>query len=112
MYLKLHAEKIFLVFFFLMCMFRAHVILLLFSDCMRSSGVEYRGGQDSSSSGLICLNWTNTTRDYDVKIHPDSQTGKQLVLLNILMQRSVNVALNENEIRVMLKTEDGDDVDR
>lgn len=73
----------------LLCMFRAHVILLLFSDCMRSSGEEYRGEQDSSSSGLICLNWTNTTRDYDVKIHPDSQTGEQLQL--ILMQRSVNM---------------------
>ncbi|XP_070689869.1 phosphoinositide-3-kinase-interacting protein 1 [Pempheris klunzingeri] len=44
-------------------------------DCMRSSGVEYRGGQQSSSSGLTCLNWINTTRDYDVNIHPDSQTG-------------------------------------
>ncbi|XP_044051429.1 phosphoinositide-3-kinase-interacting protein 1 [Siniperca chuatsi] len=44
-------------------------------DCMRSSGVEYRGEQQSSSSGLNCLNWTNTTRDYDVNIHRDSQTG-------------------------------------
>ncbi|KAM7391930.1 hypothetical protein PAMP_022577 [Pampus punctatissimus] len=44
-------------------------------DCMRSNGVEYRGEQQSSSSGLACLNWSNSTRDYDVKIHPDSQTG-------------------------------------
>ncbi|XP_051278875.1 phosphoinositide-3-kinase-interacting protein 1 [Dicentrarchus labrax] len=44
-------------------------------DCMSSSGVEYRGEQQSSSSGLTCLNWTNTTRDYDVNIHPDSHTG-------------------------------------
>ncbi|XP_070820648.1 phosphoinositide-3-kinase-interacting protein 1 [Chaetodon trifascialis] len=44
-------------------------------DCMRSSGLEYRGEQQSSSSGLTCLNWTNTIRDYDVDIHPDSQTG-------------------------------------
>ncbi|TKS78694.1 Phosphoinositide-3-kinase-interacting protein 1 [Collichthys lucidus] len=44
-------------------------------DCMRSSGVEYRGEKQSSSSGLICLNWANTTRDYDDNIHPDSQTG-------------------------------------
>lgn len=44
-------------------------------DCMRSGGVEYRGEEQSSSSGLTCLNWTNTTRDYDVNIHPDSQTG-------------------------------------
>ncbi|XP_029018176.1 phosphoinositide-3-kinase-interacting protein 1 [Betta splendens] len=39
-------------------------------DCVR-----YRGEQRSASSGLICLNWSNTTRDYDVKVHPDSQTG-------------------------------------
>ncbi|XP_042278417.1 phosphoinositide-3-kinase-interacting protein 1 [Thunnus maccoyii] len=44
-------------------------------DCMTSNGVEYRGEEHSSSSGLTCLNWTNCTRDYDVKIHPDSQTG-------------------------------------
>ncbi|XP_029296635.1 phosphoinositide-3-kinase-interacting protein 1 [Cottoperca gobio] len=44
-------------------------------DCITSNGVEYRGEQQSSSSGLTCLNWTNTTRDYDVKLHPDSQTG-------------------------------------
>nr|XP_046243356.1 phosphoinositide-3-kinase-interacting protein 1 [Scatophagus argus] len=44
-------------------------------DCVRSDGAEYRGEQQSSSSGLTCLNWTNTTRDYDVNIHPDSQTG-------------------------------------
>ncbi|KAM7017922.1 phosphoinositide-3-kinase-interacting protein 1 [Tautogolabrus adspersus] len=45
------------------------------TDCMTSSGVEYRGEQHSSSSGLTCLNWTNSTRDYDVNMHPDSQTG-------------------------------------
>ncbi|XP_054466904.1 phosphoinositide-3-kinase-interacting protein 1 isoform X2 [Anoplopoma fimbria] len=44
-------------------------------DCMRSNGVDYRGEQQGSSSGLTCLNWTNTTRDFDVKLHPDSQTG-------------------------------------
>ncbi|XP_042344821.1 phosphoinositide-3-kinase-interacting protein 1 [Plectropomus leopardus] len=44
-------------------------------DCIRSNGVEYRGEQQSSSSGLTCLNWTNTTRDYDVTLHPDSETG-------------------------------------
>ncbi|KAM4576650.1 phosphoinositide-3-kinase-interacting protein 1 [Odontesthes bonariensis] len=44
-------------------------------DCTRSSGVDYRGKQQSSSSGLTCLNWINTTRDYDVEIHPDAQTG-------------------------------------
>lgn len=44
-------------------------------DCMISNGVEYRGEQPSSSSGLTCLNWTNTSRDYDVTLHPDSQTG-------------------------------------
>ncbi|XP_019956674.1 phosphoinositide-3-kinase-interacting protein 1 [Paralichthys olivaceus] len=44
-------------------------------DCIRSSGVDYRGEQLSSSSGLTCLNWTSTDRDYDVQIHPDSLTG-------------------------------------
>ncbi|XP_028270690.1 phosphoinositide-3-kinase-interacting protein 1 [Parambassis ranga] len=44
-------------------------------DCVRSSGVDYRGEQQSSSTGLSCLNWTNTSRDYDVKIYPDSDTG-------------------------------------
>lgn len=53
-------------------------VLLWLSDCVRSSGVDYRGAHQISSSGLACLNWTNATRDYDVLIHPDSQTGKQL----------------------------------
>ncbi|XP_069565649.1 phosphoinositide-3-kinase-interacting protein 1 [Brachyistius frenatus] len=44
-------------------------------DCMRSNGVDYRGEQQSSFSGLTCLNWTNTPRDYNVNIHPDAQTG-------------------------------------
>ncbi|XP_058491325.1 phosphoinositide-3-kinase-interacting protein 1 [Solea solea] len=44
-------------------------------DCIKSSGVDYRGEQQSASSGLTCQNWTNTTRDYDVLIHPDSHTG-------------------------------------
>ncbi|XP_006784329.1 phosphoinositide-3-kinase-interacting protein 1 [Neolamprologus brichardi] len=44
-------------------------------DCVRSHGVDYRGEQQNSSSGLSCLIWTNTTRDYDVTIHPDSQKG-------------------------------------
>ncbi|XP_068559849.1 phosphoinositide-3-kinase-interacting protein 1 [Cebidichthys violaceus] len=45
------------------------------NDCMRSNGVEYRGELQSSSSGLACLTWINTRRDYDDKLHPDSQTG-------------------------------------
>ncbi|KAF6729738.1 Phosphoinositide-3-kinase-interacting protein 1 [Oryzias melastigma] len=45
------------------------------TDCVRSDGLDYRGKQQSSSSGLTCLNWINTTRDYDAEIHPDSQTG-------------------------------------
>ncbi|MEQ2294152.1 hypothetical protein AMECASPLE_000992 [Ameca splendens] len=44
-------------------------------DCVRSRGVDYRGEQQSSSTGLTCLNWINTARDYDVEMHPDSQTG-------------------------------------
>ncbi|XP_034548497.1 phosphoinositide-3-kinase-interacting protein 1 [Notolabrus celidotus] len=45
------------------------------TDCMTSNGVNYRGEQQSSSSGLSCLNWTNSTRDYDVNSQSDSQTG-------------------------------------
>uniref|UniRef100_A0A3P9H643 Thyroid adenoma-associated protein homolog n=1 Tax=Oryzias latipes TaxID=8090 RepID=A0A3P9H643_ORYLA len=45
------------------------------TDCVRSVGLDYRGKQQSSSSGLACLNWINITRDYDAEIHPDSQTG-------------------------------------
>lgn len=44
-------------------------------DCLTSRGVDYRGEQQSSSTGLTCLNWINTTRDYDVEMHPDSKTG-------------------------------------
>ncbi|KAM9394530.1 phosphoinositide-3-kinase-interacting protein 1 [Pholidichthys leucotaenia] len=44
-------------------------------DCIRATGVDYRGEQQTSSSGLTCLNWTNNTKDYDVTIHPDAQTG-------------------------------------
>ncbi|XP_056274590.1 phosphoinositide-3-kinase-interacting protein 1 [Pseudoliparis swirei] len=43
-------------------------------DCIRSNGVEYRGEQHSSSSGLTCLTWTNTSRAYEVELHPVSQT--------------------------------------
>ncbi|CAB1423334.1 unnamed protein product [Pleuronectes platessa] len=44
-------------------------------ECISSNGVEYRGEQLSSSSGLTCLNWTSTDRDYDVQVHPDSLAG-------------------------------------
>lgn len=44
-------------------------------DCIRGTGVEYRGYQQSTSSGLTCLKWRNSTRDYDLRGHPDSQTG-------------------------------------
>lgn len=54
------------------------------SDCVRSSGVDYRGVQQSSSSGLSCLNWTNITRDYDLGTYPDSQTGKETSFKNKL----------------------------
>ncbi|KAM8885269.1 phosphoinositide-3-kinase-interacting protein 1 [Spinachia spinachia] len=43
--------------------------------CVGSSGVQYRGDAHSSSSGLPCLNWTNTSRDYNHESHPDAQTG-------------------------------------
>ncbi|XP_041692329.1 phosphoinositide-3-kinase-interacting protein 1 isoform X2 [Coregonus clupeaformis] len=50
-------------------------LYLMQQDCIRSNGVEYRGEQQSSSTGLTCLNWTNTTRDYDVLAYTDSQMG-------------------------------------
>ncbi|XP_061762554.1 phosphoinositide-3-kinase-interacting protein 1 [Nerophis ophidion] len=34
-------------------------------DCIMSNGVDYRGHQSSSSSGLTCLMWTNTSTQYD-----------------------------------------------
>lgn len=37
--------------------------------------MDYRGNQQSSSSGLTCENWKNSTRDYNVEEHPDAQTG-------------------------------------
>lgn len=52
------------------------ILTFYFADCVRSRGLYYRGEQQSSSTGLTCLNWINTTRDYDVEMHPDSQTGK------------------------------------
>ncbi|XP_066511213.1 phosphoinositide-3-kinase-interacting protein 1-like [Hoplias malabaricus] len=62
-----------------------HVVFLLclvfaFSspveECIKDSGgVEYRGTQQKSSSGKLCLNWINTTRDYDVQNHADSDAG-------------------------------------
>uniref|UniRef100_A0A3B5MPI1 Phosphoinositide-3-kinase interacting protein 1 n=1 Tax=Xiphophorus couchianus TaxID=32473 RepID=A0A3B5MPI1_9TELE len=58
--------------------FSLHIVFLsaaIVEDCVRSRGLYYRGEQQSSSTGLTCLNWINTTRDYDVEMHPDSQTG-------------------------------------
>uniref|UniRef100_A0A3Q3WXB0 Kringle domain-containing protein n=1 Tax=Mola mola TaxID=94237 RepID=A0A3Q3WXB0_MOLML len=54
--------------------FSLHVVFLSAANA-DSRGEGYRGPQQSSSSGLTCLNWTSATRDYDVNIHPDSQTG-------------------------------------
>ncbi|XP_072520810.1 phosphoinositide-3-kinase-interacting protein 1 [Salminus brasiliensis] len=45
-------------------------------ECIRdSNGVDYRGTQQRSSSGKVCVNWSNTTRDYDIQNHADSDTG-------------------------------------
>ena len=82
-------------------------VMLLFSDCVRSSGVDYRGERQSSSSGLTCLNWTNTTRDYDVTEHPDSHTGKLLTLRGVFVTQILS---NKKEYSVvflllMLKTD-------
>ncbi|XP_077377680.1 phosphoinositide-3-kinase-interacting protein 1 [Festucalex cinctus] len=34
-------------------------------ECIESNGVGYRGDEQSSSSGLTCRNWTNTSTQYD-----------------------------------------------
>ncbi|XP_061672513.1 phosphoinositide-3-kinase-interacting protein 1 [Syngnathoides biaculeatus] len=34
-------------------------------DCIESSGEDYRGDEQTSSSGLTCLKWTNTSTQYD-----------------------------------------------
>uniref|UniRef100_A0A3B1J7U8 Phosphoinositide-3-kinase interacting protein 1 n=1 Tax=Astyanax mexicanus TaxID=7994 RepID=A0A3B1J7U8_ASTMX len=45
-------------------------------ECIRdSNGVNYRGTQQRSSSGKHCVNWINTTRNYDIQNHADSDTG-------------------------------------
>uniref|UniRef100_A0A4W4HBS3 Kringle domain-containing protein n=1 Tax=Electrophorus electricus TaxID=8005 RepID=A0A4W4HBS3_ELEEL len=64
---------------------RLHFVVLLsaglvncssfIQECLTSSGVEYRGTQQKSSSGNICLNWNNVSRDYDVTSHADSDSG-------------------------------------
>ncbi|KAL0979344.1 hypothetical protein UPYG_G00183920 [Umbra pygmaea] len=64
--------------------FSLHLVLLsvafvesksIVEACIKSNGVEYRGEQQMSSTGLTCLNWTNTTRDYDVMAYKDSEMG-------------------------------------
>ncbi|KAK3514875.1 hypothetical protein QTP70_033809, partial [Hemibagrus guttatus] len=42
--------------------------------CIYGNGVQYRGEQQKSSSGSLCLNWNSTNRDYDVTLHPDMST--------------------------------------
>ncbi|XP_072289458.1 phosphoinositide-3-kinase-interacting protein 1 [Eucyclogobius newberryi] len=51
-----------------------NVFSLETKECVKQNGEGYRGTQ-STSLGLTCMNWINMTRDYDVKDHPDSQTG-------------------------------------
>ncbi|KAI5613057.1 phosphoinositide-3-kinase-interacting protein 1 precursor [Silurus asotus] len=58
---------------FLLCMALEHASAL-FEECTRGNGVQYRGEQNKSSSGSFCLNWNNTTRDYDVTLHPQLAT--------------------------------------
>ncbi|XP_053509669.1 phosphoinositide-3-kinase-interacting protein 1 [Ictalurus furcatus] len=47
----------------------------LLEECITGNGVQYRGQQQKSSSGSLCLNWNNTSRNYDVTLHPDLATG-------------------------------------
>ncbi|KAK6483542.1 phosphoinositide-3-kinase-interacting protein 1-like isoform X1 [Huso huso] len=44
-------------------------------ECIRSNGQEYRGEQQITSTGEKCLNWRNTSRDYNTTAFPDQQTG-------------------------------------
>lgn len=44
-------------------------------ECTGSNGVKYRGEQQITSTGKQCLNWVNTTRDYDVSAHSDLENG-------------------------------------
>ncbi|XP_030647280.1 phosphoinositide-3-kinase-interacting protein 1 [Chanos chanos] len=47
----------------------------IIEECIRSTGVDYRGQTQTTSLGNSCLNWNNTTRDYDVTAHADTLTG-------------------------------------
>ncbi|KAJ8415278.1 hypothetical protein AAFF_G00422580 [Aldrovandia affinis] len=44
-------------------------------ECTRYNGVEYRGEQQITSTGKRCLNWMNTTRDYNVTANADAENG-------------------------------------
>ncbi|TSN86036.1 Phosphoinositide-3-kinase-interacting protein 1 [Bagarius yarrelli] len=47
----------------------------LLEECITANGVQYRGEQQKSSSGSLCLTWNSTDRDYDVTLYPDLATG-------------------------------------
>uniref|UniRef100_A0A8B9J6W4 Phosphoinositide-3-kinase interacting protein 1 n=1 Tax=Astyanax mexicanus TaxID=7994 RepID=A0A8B9J6W4_ASTMX len=44
-----------------------------------SNGVNYRGTQQRSSSGKHCVNWINTTRNYDIQNHMDNECKNKKV---------------------------------
>uniref|UniRef100_A0A3Q2QRT1 Phosphoinositide-3-kinase interacting protein 1 n=1 Tax=Fundulus heteroclitus TaxID=8078 RepID=A0A3Q2QRT1_FUNHE len=70
------ARQLSTMFFFLHIVFLSAAIVESSTASGHQRGcVDYRGEQQSSSTGLTCLNWINTTRDYDVEMHPDSLTG-------------------------------------
>ncbi|XP_062307037.1 phosphoinositide-3-kinase-interacting protein 1 [Osmerus eperlanus] len=64
-------------------LFSLHFVLLsvavvvdsTIKDCITASGEDYRGEKSSAYTGQTCLNWTNTTRDYDVTSRSDYEHG-------------------------------------
>uniref|UniRef100_A0A3P8W2K1 Phosphoinositide-3-kinase interacting protein 1 n=1 Tax=Cynoglossus semilaevis TaxID=244447 RepID=A0A3P8W2K1_CYNSE len=52
-------------------------------DCIISSGVEYRGEEQSSSSGLTCLVWTSTTRDYNTLLETSVMSFISIPLVGV-----------------------------
>lgn len=82
--------------------FAQHVCVLLLSDCVRYRGLGYRGAEQRSSTGLTCLNWANTTRDYDAEVHPDSQTGEKADLF-FFNKMEKGLLIFESELQSSLK---------
>lgn len=44
-------------------------------ECIQGTGTNYRGEEQVTSTGVKCLNWNETKRDYQLEVYPDSMTG-------------------------------------